>query len=199
MKTTEAEPYSQLGPRFESALVYAAQLHAVQRRKGSEQPYIAHLISVAALVIESGGTEDEAIAGLLHDAVEDQGGQPRLEQVRLRFGDDVASIVQGCTDADVVPKPPWRPRKETYLQHLRESPPEVLRVSMCDKLHNARAILFDLRQLGPELWTRFTGGKDGSLWYYRALVEAYRAAAPPHFAAIIDELDRVVTEMELLA
>ena len=186
----------QLTHRFEEALTYAAQLHASQTRKGTSIPYVAHLLSVTALVLEDGGSEDEAIAGLLHDAVEDQGGAATREEIRRRFGDEVTRIVDGCTDTDVMPKPPWQARKEVYIAHLHDAPPEVLRVSAADKLHNARAILADLRCHGDTLWTRFSGGRDGTLWYYRALVAAYRqrGASP-----LVEELDRVVSEIERLA
>lgn len=185
-----------LTERFEEALVYAARLHSAQVRKGSGIPYVAHLLAVAGLVIEHGEDEDEAIAALLHDAVEDQGGAPRREEIRRRFGDRVAEIVDGCTDAETVPKPPWRARKERYVAHLAEAPPSVLLVSSADKLHNARSILADYRTCGEALWERFTGGREGTLWYYRALVEAFRArgAAVP----LADELARVVTELERL-
>jgi GTP pyrophosphokinase len=147
--------------------------------------------------MEFGADEDAAIAALLHDAVEDAGGQDRADDIRVRFGDRVTEIVLGCTDADVMPKPPWRERKEAYIQHLAEATPETLLVSCCDKLHNSRAIVSDIRAIGDDLWSRFKGGKDGTLWYYRALVDAFRQHNAP--AAIVDELERVVAEMEQLA
>jgi GTP pyrophosphokinase len=183
--------------RFEEALVYAAELHKKQRRKGTETPYVAHLLSVASLVLEHGGNEDEAIAALLHDAIEDQGGAPTREEIRRRFGDVVTAIVDGCTDAEVIPKPPWRARKEAYIAHIVESStPSVRLVSSADKLHNARSILGDFRLLGESLWNRFSGGKDGTLWYYRALVDAYHEAGG---TPILDELERTVDELERLA
>jgi (p)ppGpp synthase/HD superfamily hydrolase len=186
----------QLGERFEEALVYATRLHAAQRRKGSDIPYVAHLLSVAALVLEDGGDEDQAIGALLHDAVEDHGGAPVREEIRRRFGDRVVVIVDGCTDAETIPKPPWRERKERYVAHVGHAPPEVVRVSLADKIHNARAILSDFRHLGDSLWSRFTGGRDGTLWYYRTLLETYRAAGA---GPLVDELDRIVSELESLA
>jgi (p)ppGpp synthase/HD superfamily hydrolase len=150
--------------RFEAALTYAAHLHRDQTRKGTDIPYVGHLLGVASLVIEDGGSEDEAIAGLLHDAVEDQGGAPRLEDIRTRFGEGVAAIVAGCTDAHTIPKLPWRQRKEAYLAHLREATADVLRVSAADNLYNARAILEDYRALGEALWPRFSEGRDEILW-----------------------------------
>jgi len=189
----ELVPY---GPRFAAALAYAARVHAVQFRKGTSIPYVTHLLAVAAIVGEGGGSEDEVIAALLHDAVEDQGGLTRLADIRARFGEAVAAIVWGCTDAIVVPKPPWRARKEVYIAHLANAAPGVLRVSSADKLHNARSILADLRVSGPALWDRFTGGQAGTLWYYRALVEAYMARGG---GPVVEELARVVTAIEQLA
>lgn len=185
-----------LGPRFEEALQYAARLHADQERKGTRIPYISHLLSVTALVIEDGGDEDEAIAALLHDAVEDQGGIPTREEIRRRFGDRVASIVDGCTDCTTHPKPPWRERKERHIEHVRGAPPEVLRVAVADKLHNARCILDDLRRNGDRVWSRFQGGKEGTLWYYRTMT---RTLEENGSGRLVQELDRVVTEIEKLA
>jgi len=185
--------------RFRDALVFAAELHADQQRKGGTVPYLAHLLAVASLALEQGADEDEAIAALLHDAVEDQGGLPTLERIRERFGDRVSGIVSGCTDAvetDPRQKPPWRQRKEAYLAHLATASASVRLVSAADKVHNARSLLADYRQAGEAIWSRFNGGRDGSLWYYRALVRAYQAGGPANLAA---ELDRVVTELETLA
>ena len=185
-----------LGERFEDALVYAARLHREQTRKGSRVPYLAHLLAVAALVLEAGGDEDEAIAALLHDAVEDQGGYATLEAIRVRFGERVAGIVEACSDAFVTPKPPWRERKETYLEHLRHASPEARRVSLADKLHNARSLLLDYRREGEATWGRFNGGKAGTLWYYRSVAEIFRATGDdPH----TQELQRVVEELERLS
>jgi GTP pyrophosphokinase len=185
-----------LSLRFEEALLFATQLHAGQRRKGTDIPYIAHLLGVTSIVLENGGDEDEAIAALLHDAIEDQGGAPTREEIRSRFGDTVVVIVDGCTDAEVMPKPPWRERKEAYIAHIREASPPVRLVSAADKLHNARAILADYRVLGDALWQRFTAGKDGTLWYYRSIVNALREVGP---TPLVEELDRVVSEIERLA
>ena len=184
-----------LGPRFEEALTYAARLHREQVRKGSGVPYLSHLLGVAGIALEHGASEDEAIAALLHDAVEDQGGAPTLAEIRRRFGDTVADIVAGCSDTDVVPKPPWRPRKEAYVAHLASASPSVRLVSAADKLHNARSILTDYRRLGEAVWSRFTGRKEGTLWYYRAVVQAFRAYEP---TPLVDELERAVEEMERL-
>src|SRR5919202_7040451 len=184
------------GEKFEEALLYAARLHHDQTRKGTYTPYIPHLLAVAAIVGENGGTEDEVVAALLHDAPEDQGGEERLEDIRARFGDAVAGIVAGCTDTYEEPKPAWRPRKEAYVARMASAPAPVRLVSSADKLHNARSILADLRAVGDDLWDRFTGGKEGTLWYYRALVETYKAASAN---PLVEELERVVRETETLA
>jgi (p)ppGpp synthase/HD superfamily hydrolase len=198
-----ADPQSApLSPRFDDALVFAANLHREQRRKGSNTPYIAHLLAVTALALEHGAGEDEAIAALLHDAVEDQGGAPMLAEIRDRYGDTVADIVAGCTDTDQEHKPSWRPRKERYLAHIREAPASVRLVSAADKLHNARSVLADYRALGEDLWSRFTGGREGTLWFYRAMVDSLREGRQPgeeRLDALIAELDRVVSELEQLA
>ncbi|MDQ4043569.1 MAG: HD domain-containing protein [Actinomycetota bacterium] len=184
------------GEKFEEALLYVARLHRDQTRKGTDTPYVTHLLAVASIVGESGGTENEVVAALLHDAPEDRGGKERLQDIRERFGDEVAEIVADCTDTYEDPKPEWRPRKEAYVAHVATASASVQLVSAADKLHNARSILADLRSLGDELWDRFTGGKEGTLWYYRALVEAYvYTGANP----IVEELDRVVREIEALA
>lgn len=183
--------------RFQDALAYAAQLHADQLRKGTTIPYLAHLLSVAAIVMEHGGTEDEAIAALLHDAIEDQGGDAARKEIRRRFGDSVVAIVDGCTDAEVLPKPPWRQRKEKYIAHLQDAPASVLLVSAADKLHNARAVLGDYRVVGEEVWSRFKGGKDVTLWYYRAMLDAL-LVNPLANRRLVEELGRVVAEMESL-
>jgi len=160
---------------FGEALAYANELHAGQTRKGTPIPYISHLLAVASLAFEYGADEDEAIAALLHDAVEDQGGTETLQQIDSRFGSTVATIVDGCSDTDVEPKPPWRHRKEAYLERLPRESPAVRFVSACDKLHNVRAIIRDYRVHGDRLWQRFNGRKDGTLWYYSALVKVYQA------------------------
>jgi (p)ppGpp synthase/HD superfamily hydrolase len=183
--------------RFEDALVYAHQLHAQQKRRGTTIPYIGHLLAVAAIVIENNGTEDEAIAALLHDAVEDQGGARTREEIRRRFSEKVAAIVDGLSDTDQTPKPPWPARKEAYIAHLSDASPSVLLVSLADKIHNASSILRDLRNEGDSVWSRFTGGKDGSLWYYRTLVETFRARG--QFMTMVDKLDRIVSEIERAA
>lgn len=182
------------GKKFEHALLYAAQLHKDQVRKETSTPYITHLLAVASIVGENGGTEGEVVAALLHDAPEDQGGEARLGEIRAQFGDGVAEIVDGCTDTFETPKPPWRERKERYLAHLANASGSVRLVSSADKLHNARTVLSDYRLLGEDLWTRFNGKKVGTLWYYRAVVDTLRGDGP-----IVEELDRVVTELETIS
>jgi (p)ppGpp synthase/HD superfamily hydrolase len=182
--------------RFDDAFVYASCLHKHQVRKGSRIPYISHLMEVSGLTLEYGGGEDEAIAALLHDAVEDQGGERTRAEILKRFGPRVTEIVDGCTDTDENPKPPWRARKEAYIAHLRHAPLPVRLVSACDKLHNARSLVRDYRISGESVWSRFSGGREGTLWYYRALVEAL---APDGIEVLFDELNRVVTELESLA
>lgn len=190
MKVTE------LTSRFDEALVFASDLHRNQFRKGTGIPYMAHLLGVASLVMEDGGDENQAIAALLHDAAEDQGGRRVLEEIRRRFGDQVATIVDGCTDTYEFPKPTWRIRKESYLEHLRSAAPEVQRVSLADKLQNSRSILTDLKRYGEDVWKRFNGGREGTLWYYRTLVKVFRDI---NTSILVDELSNVVEDIELIS
>ena len=188
-----------LGQRFDAALGHAARLHRTQLRKATDVPYVSHLLAVASLVIEDGGDEDEAIAALLHDAVEDQGGVAVLDDIRARFGPRVADIVEACSDSlaeDPAAKAPWRARKEQYLAHMAEAPAAVLRVACADKLHNARCMLAEYRTMGEALWDRFNGGRAGTLWFYRAVATAFarRPGGP-----LADELGRVVAELGRLA
>lgn len=190
-----------LSELFGQALLFAFELHNQQQRKGNQTPYIAHLLGVTSLVLEDGGDEDEAIAALLHDAPEDQGGLEILQEICRRFGENVADIVDGCTDTYETPKPRWRQRKEQYLAHLRTASPSIRRVSLADKLHNARTILVDLRSQGAQVWLRFNGGEAGSLWYYRSLVQIFQELSssdlePSPMVALLDE---VVTQIEQLA
>lgn len=181
-----------LSTRFEEALVFATRLHATQQRKGTEIPYVSHLLAVASLVIEAGGNEDEAIAALLHDGPEDQGGLRTLKEIRDRFGVPVGKIVAACSDTFDAKKPAWRARKETYLAHLREAAPSVLLVSCADKLHNARAILADYRRHGEALWSRFNAGRDDILWYYGELARFFVNQGPDRLAG---ELALVVEQL----
>lgn len=190
----DAVPVPMLSARFDRALVLTALLHAAQPRKGTTIPYIAHLLAVCSIVLEHGGDEDDAIAALLHDAVEDQGGRPTLERIRLLFGERVAAIVDGCTDTDQVPKPPWRARKEAYIAHLATVDESVLLVSLADKLHNAQSLLRDHCAVGEAVWARFNAGRPEQVWYYRTLVAAFRSRSI--HTELVDELDRTVTEIE---
>lgn len=182
-----------LTQRFTEALIYTAQLHSGQFRKGTKIPYLAHLLGVTALVLEAGGDEDVAIAALLHDAVEDQGGLETLTEIKNRFGERVASIVAGCSDSHTHPKPPWRIRKESYLAHLRDASPEIRLVSLADKLHNARSIYCDLKENGPQIFDKFKGEKSGTLWYYDRLVEIFSELDTN---TMTQELSRVVNQIK---
>lgn len=178
-----------LTSRFDDAFRYAHDVHAAQARKGTDTPYIAHPMGVASIVLDDGGSEDEAIGGLLHDAAEDHGGRERLADIRARFGDTVARIVEDCTDSWETPKRPWLERKQKYIEHARSLPPMSLRVSAADKVHNTYAILRDLRNSGEEAWSRFNASPDDVVAYYDALVRAFREAGG---GRLVDELDRIV-------
>jgi (p)ppGpp synthase/HD superfamily hydrolase len=182
-----------LTDKFDDALVFAHTLHRRQKRKGTRIPYISHLLAVASLVIENGGDEEQAIAALLHDAVEDQGGIETLEMIRVRFGRRVSRIVKDCSDAWVLPKPEWRKRKEDHLAHLQHAPADSLLVSLGDKVHNALAIRRDRDEFGEAVWSRFNGGKEGTLWYYRSLSDCFSDRLPGPLA---NELGRIVEELE---
>jgi (p)ppGpp synthase/HD superfamily hydrolase len=183
-----------LTPKFVEALGYAAEKHATQTRKAGEVPYLGHLLSVAGLVIEADGTETQAIAALLHDAAEDQGGERTLAEIGQKFGADVASIVAECSDTFEAPKPPWRGRKERYIQHLREASDDAALVSLADKLDNARAILRDFRAHGNEVWQRFSvQDPQLHLWYYRSLLEVYSQRA---HSWMVGELHDVIGALE---
>jgi (p)ppGpp synthase/HD superfamily hydrolase len=189
----KSQTVTPLGLRFEQALLFATRKHAGQHRKGTAVPYVAHLLGVASLVLEAGGDEDLVIAALLHDVVEDCGGAPVLKEVRRRFGKRVAHVVDGCTDTDLDPKPPWRERKENYLKHLRTADADTRLVSAADKLHNVRSIVTAYREIGDRVWERFHGKRDGTLWYYRTLLDEFqRKKSIP----LIRELERAVIELE---
>jgi (p)ppGpp synthase/HD superfamily hydrolase len=195
-----------LTERFDAALSYASRIHRTQLRKGAAIPYISHLLGVAAIAIENGADEDQAIAALLHDAVEDQGGLARLEDIRARFGEGVAQIVADCTDdldgTKAQANTPeektaeWRARKQAYIAGLSNKASRSLAVSMADKTHNAAAINADLREHGAAVWGRFTGKRDGTLWYYRSLGDAFARHLPGAASA---RFAREVAEMEELA
>jgi (p)ppGpp synthase/HD superfamily hydrolase len=191
-----------LSRRFTEALAYAAELHVDQRRKGPGGiPYIGHLLGVASLVLEHGGTETQAIAALLHDAIEDRPREGCTErEISNRFGPDVLRIVQACTDS-VDPNDPrdastWKARKQQYVAHIEHMDDDAALVSLADKLHNARKIVLDLREAGERVWNRFTATKNQTLWYYRALAAAFRSRLPVHVLAL--ELERTVDEMHAL-
>lgn len=200
---------TRLTPRFGEALTFALFLHGGQERKGSKLPYMGHLLGTAAIVLHFGGDEDQAIAGLLHDSAEDQGGLATLEAVRRAFGDRVAEIVRRCSDTFKDPKPEWRRRKEAYLRRLPKESGAVLLVSAADKLDNARAIVADLRAIDGgrnrveaenEYWLRFNGKKKGTLWYYQRLVAAYSgAASSAGIEGVVKELKVAVSQMHELA
>jgi (p)ppGpp synthase/HD superfamily hydrolase len=185
-----------IGPRFLRAFSFAAEKHQGQVRKASTIPYIAHLMGVASLVLEAGGDEDLAIAALLHDVVEDCGGAPMLKEVRRRFGKRVAHVVEGCTDADTNPKPPWRERKEKYLDHLKQADSDTRMVSAADKLNNVRSILSDYRAIGESVWSRFNGGREGTLWYYRTSRDIFLRYPRNR---ITQDLELAVHELDSLA
>jgi len=185
-----------LSDRFERALAFATRAHVKQLKKGTSVPYAAHLLGVASLVLDAGGDEDLAIAALLHDVVEDCGGDARRKEILSEFGARVAHVVEGCTDTDKKPEPPWRKRKEDYLTHLRTSDTDTRLVSAADKLYNARSILADYREIGEAVFERFSGKRDGTLWYYRALVKEFRRGKRNR---LTDELERVMAELERLA
>lgn len=183
-----------LSARFDQALAWASELHREQRRKGGGVPYISHLLAVTALVLEAGGDEDEAIAAVLHDAVEDQGGPPIHAAIEERFGPRVAAIVAGCTDTDASPKPPWRERKSAFILALASADASVRLVVSADKLHNATCTLQDLHREGPAAWERMRG-RDKALWYYRSVTEALlRSGSNP----LVERLQAVVAELETL-
>jgi len=185
-----------LTQRFELALNYSFQLHKDQVRKATGVPYFSHVMSTAALVIEHGGDEDQAIAALLHDAVEDQGGMPVLDEIESLFGKRVAFIVDGCTDAYGKPKPPWRERKEAYLKKLESTGSDIRLVSLADKLHNARCLLTALRVGGDKIWNQFNGGKKGTIWYYDSLLDIFQDGGRD---AMTYELARVIDGIHLIS
>ncbi len=200
-RARKSQQTAMLGPRFLRAFLFAAQKHSGQTRKTSTIPYIAHLMGVASLVVEAGGDEDLAIAALLHDVVEDCGGTPMLKEVRRRFGQRVAKVVDGCTDAYTDPKPPWRERKETYIRHLKTADADTRLVSAADKLNNVRSILSDYRAIGESVWSRFSGGREGTLWYYRTLRDVFlerpRNRITRDFELAVSELDSLAAAKQV--
>ena len=168
--------------KFKEALSYSYDLHRNQTRKGTLIPYTSHLMTVSSLIMEHGGDQEQAIAGLLHDAVEDQGGQNTLNEIRKKFGDKVANIVSDCTDAWEEPKPPWKARKLDYLQSLPKKPKSSILVSLADKTHNAESILFDKIEIGDAIWDRFTPPYEETKWYYRSLSNIFLDKIPGKLA-----------------
>ncbi len=185
----------QLSPRFDEALTFTSELHRQQMRKGSGVPYLSHLLGVCSSVLEYGGDEDCAIAALLHDAIEDQGGKATRDKIYEKFGSTVTAIVEACTDADQTPKPPWRERKEAFIARIPQMSDQATLVCAADKLYNARSIVKDYRIVGEEIWERFTGKKEGTLWYYRALVSAFHQR---QMTPILEELTAIVEQLETL-
>jgi len=184
-----------IGARFEKAFLFAANKHSTQTRKASSIPYIAHLMGAASLVLEAGGDEDLAIAALLHDVVEDCGGVPMLKQVERKFGKRVARVVDGCTDAYGDPKPPWKQRKDAYIARLKNENADTRLVSAADKLNNIRSIISDYRSIGESVWSRFNGGREGTLWYYRTLRDEFLRDKPNRITC---DFDLAVQELESL-
>jgi (p)ppGpp synthase/HD superfamily hydrolase len=194
------EPATRLSERYTAAVDHARLLHADDVRKGTGIPYLAHLLTVSALVLEHGGDEDLAIAALLHDAAEDHGGQAQLDEIRRSWGDRVANVVEACSDtlvSDPADKEPWHDRKRAHLERLAHEPVDVLVVVAADKLHNARSLLADHSRVGDRIWSRFTtGDPDDQLWYYSRVVELTRLRLEGHeAAALVDELADIVTEL----
>ena len=183
-----------LSEKFVQAVSYANEVHKEDVRKGTQIPYISHLMAVASLVMEGGGSEDEIIAALLHDAVEDGGGKPVLDEIKKRFGQNVASIVDGCTETYENPKPPWKGRKDAYISHIKEGNPSVRLVSCADKLHNVRCILSDYRQEGETLWNRFSANKEETLWFYQSMANVL--CTPGKDLKVYADLDNAVKELE---
>jgi len=191
-----ARPW-QYTDRLIRALAVAAQIHGTQV-KSTTVPYLSHLLGTCSIALDYGATEDEAIAALLHDAIEDGLPTDAARATVWSFGDEVGRIVEACTQEEPSPSVPWRQRRGEYVARLADEDRAVLLVSASDKLHNARSIVRDLREVGDGLWGRFSSTKEDKLWYYRGLVTAFRSN-PAHTPALIDELDRTVTEMEALA
>ncbi|BAW97260.1 HD domain protein [[Synechococcus] sp. NIES-970] len=184
----------ELSERFAEALVLAEKLHRGQIRKGSGTPYIAHLLGVVSLVLEAGGDEDEAIAALLHDAIEDQGGLKTRDLIREKFGDRVTEIVESCSDSfDGEDKKPWRERKEAYLVHMKTASDSIRLISMADKLYNAQSIVKDYQKIGETLWERFKGKKEGTIWYYKSLLQIFD---PTH--SLAQELQKTILTLDIL-
>jgi len=186
-------------PRIIDAFAYALELHDGQARKLSGVPYVTHLMAVAAIVGEHGGDEDQVIAALLHDAAEDQGGLETLAAIRKRFGDTVAGYVEGCTDSYTIPKPPWRARKEAFIERIEDAEPQLKLIVAADKLHNARATITALREKGNAIWREFRGGREDTLWYYAELVRVLaKGWSHPALRDLADAVDALHRRAEAL-
>lgn len=173
--------------RFNNALVLAARLHQKQYRKLDNTPYIGHLLGVASIVIEMGGSEDEAIAALLHDAIEDQGGGQTRQLIEKEFGLSVRLWVDECSDTDQIPKPPWKARKEAYLAHLAQASDSARMISAADKLHNLRSLIRSYQRDGEAIWSSFNGKKNGTLWYYEEIIKVLKTKGPEELALLLEE------------
>jgi (p)ppGpp synthase/HD superfamily hydrolase len=186
---------SNLSSRFTEALIFATELHATQKRKSSGVPYVAHLLGTASLVLEYGGSEDEAIAALLHDGIEDQGGAETREKIYAKFGEKITKIVDECSEIYQKPKPSWLIRKEEYLKKIPTISDSARLVMVADKIYNLRSIIKDYRLKGDQVWSDFHGGRDGTLWYYQTLVDNFSQGK---ITPIIEELIRVKEELNSL-
>ena len=185
-----------MSERFVDAVGFANKLHGDQLRKGTNVPYISHLLIVSGIVLQHGGGEDEAIAALLHDTVEDCGGKPVMVEIRQRFGNKIAELVDGCTETDIQPKPPWRERKERYLESIRSANPSVRLISCADKIHNASSIISEYRKVGEQVWDRFKANKTETLWFYTSMVNAMQASRENR--SILEELVIIVEDLKEL-
>jgi (p)ppGpp synthase/HD superfamily hydrolase len=184
-----------LSPKFEEALVFAVRLHSNQKRKVSNTPFVLHLLNVCAIILEDGGTEDEAIAGLLHDAVEDQGGLETLENIKSNFGEVIAQIVMECSETHLTPKPPWEERKVNSIAKMKNVSGSAIRVILADKIHNVQSIIREYQKYGKPIWDSFKGGREGTIWYYKEVLAVLASRTESH---LITELKLTVEHLEKL-
>lgn len=185
-----------MSERFVGAMELANELHGDQIRKGTTVPYISHLLIVSGMVLQHGGNEDEAIGALLHDSVEDCGGKPVMVKIRKRFGDKIADLVDGCSETDIQPKPPWLERKKDYIENIKSAIPSVRLITCADKIHNASSIISEYRKVGEKVWDRFKANKNETLWFYSSFVAAMQEAGENR--PILNELVLVVNELKEL-
>jgi (p)ppGpp synthase/HD superfamily hydrolase len=185
-----------LSARFDEALVLASTLHRKQARKASGVPYVAHLLGVTSLVLEEGGSEDMAIAALLHDAAEDQGGEATLEEISAAFGVEVARWVRQASDSFVQPKPEWEARKKHHLAEIPAADPEARLIMLADKVHNARSILADHARVGPVVWERFSVPRERTIWYYETLLQVFERGLSPVLYDTLGECVRRMKELD---